>query len=1436
MEASKAKSDPVPVVVRSEGAFNAGIILDESNYDVWSQLVEMHIAEREKLSFIRGMPQPPAEKDEGYEQWYAENQKVKRWILMSMKPEIMKRYLRLKTAHEIWIALSKAFYDGSDELQVFALNQKAFKSKQGGRSVSEYYGELVEIFRELDHRDMVTMKDPEDVKSYHDAIERLRVHIFLAGLDETFEQVRGEMLRKDLLPSLEECYAVIRREAVRRETLNTDAGNSDVAVMIMKNKSRASRGSEKPNYKCTKCNKSGHTKERCYEVIGYPDWWDHNRGSQRKDSNGKATTAIITAEAEKGEQNTVLATTTGTLDNNGKALLSSTNTGNNTWIIDSACSDHITFDASKIQNLKSSSQKNITTADGSESSIIGEGTLSITENLNLDTVLVVPDLKYNLLSVSQITKSLSCVVIFWPNFCVFKSIQTRKTIGCGIRRGKLYYLDLASKYSEKLGQAFALEENSDKKKTEEVWLWHKRMGHVSFGYLKKLFPNLFEKINSSNLYCDVCELAKSHRTSFPLVSNKSNVPFMIIHSDVWGRSKVPTLGGSEWFVTFIDDCTRVTWLWIMKSKGDVAVIFQKFCKMVETQYKTQVRVLRSDNGGEYMGSDLKAFMEARGIVHQTTCPYTPQQNGVAERKNRHLLEVVRASLIGAHMPSSYWGEAITYAVHTVNRTPSRSLEFQTPLQALNDAVISPRNAEITPRVFGCVAYVHLHKHQRDKLSPRAEKCVFLGYAPHQKGYRCYHPSSKRMLTTMDVVFHEQLMYFEPVSGIQDENRGDHGIQTLSLDEIQLLRMDDTDKEIRGEAENVTYENVVAEHSEHVASEVRETEPEAPEIEEVTDGEAIGSEVTEGLLDDNPGSLNDIPHQSSNKGTNVSSRVLPARQNRGIPKSSYEPNLTSKVKYPMSNYVSNQNLSASNVAFMSQLSAVSIPNSVQEALANSKWTEAMNVEMDSLQKQQTWEIVECPEGKRPVGCRWIYSVKYNPEGTIDRFKARLVAKGYTQAYGVDYTETFAPVAKINTVRVLLSLAANWDWPLQQFDVKNAFLHGELSEEVYMELPEGCKIAVPGSKKVCKLKKALYGLKQSPRAWFGKLTKAMKAFGYSQSNQDHTLFLKKKQGKITALIVYVDDMLVTGNDSNEMLALQEYLSNKFDMKDLGVPKYFLGIEVSRSKKGIFLCQKKYILDLLKETGMTGCKPANSPTEGGLKLCIEMDQIPADVNRYRRLVGKLMYLAHTRPDLAYALSMVSSFMHNPGEQHMNAVIRILRYLKGTIGKGVLFKKTGNCCDVDVYTDADWAGAIDDRRSTSGYFTFLGGNLVTWRSKKQTVVARSSAEAELRGLVLGLCEGLWLKMLLRDLGCMTTRPIKLYCDNKAARDIAHNPIQHDRMKHVDVDRFFIKEKLEDNALVLPEIRTEDQLADMLTKAVSIQVFWKLISKLGMYDIHAPT
>ncbi|KAK2970044.1 hypothetical protein RJ640_014984 [Escallonia rubra] len=301
-----------------------------------------------------------------------------------------------------------------------------------------------------------------------------------------------------------------------------------------------------------------------------------------------------------------------------------------------------------------------------------------------------------------------------------------------------------------------------------------------------------------------------------------------------------------------------------------------------------------------------------------------------------------------------------------------------------------------------------------------------------------------------------------------------------------------------------------------------------------------------------------------------------------------------------------------------------------------------------------------------------------------------------------------------------------------------------------------------------------------------------------------------------------MVVTGNDPEEREALQGHLSREFKMKDLGPLKYFLGIEVSRSNKGIFLSQRKYALDLLRETGMLACQPVDTPVEEGLKLRIESNQVPVDKGRYQRLVGRLMYLAHTRPDLAYALSTVSQYMHNPGEQHMNAVLRILRYLKSAPGQGILFTKNEDHQSVDVYTDADWAGAVDDRRSTSGYFTFVGGNLVTWRSKKQNVVARSSAEAEFRGIALGVCEALWLRLLLQDLGCVSKQPIKLYCDNKAACDIAHNPVQHDRTKHVEIDRFFIKEKLDEKIVELPHIRSEDQLADILTKAVSSRVFSK--------------
>ena len=337
----------------------------------------------------------------------------------------------------------------------------------------------------------------------------------------------------------------------------------------------------------------------------------------------------------------------------------------------------------------------------------------------------------------------------------------------------------------------------------------------------------------------------------------------------------------------------------------------------------------------------------------------------------------------------------------------------------------------------------------------------------------------------------------------------------------------------------------------------------------------------------------------------------------------------------------------------------------------------------------------------------------------------MAKGFTQTCGIDYQETFAPVTKMNTIRVLLSLAVNLDWNLHQFDVKNAFLNGDLEEEVYMEIPPGLK-QLSGGKQVCRLLKSLYGLKQSPRAWFDRFTKAVKEQGYLQGQLDHTLFIKRtSDGKITILIVYVDDMIVTGDNEVEIARLKGILSQEFEIKDLGPLRYFLGMEVARSSKGISVSQRRYTLDLLEETGMLGYKPSDTLMDPFNKIGTKRDSDLVDKGRYQRLVGKLIYLSYTRPDISFAVSTVSQFMNSPNEEHQGAVF--LRYLKISLGKGLFFKK-GTNRGIEVMSDADWAGSLTDRQSTSGYCSFVWGNLVNWRNKKQSVVARSSAEAEFR------------------------------------------------------------------------------------------------------------
>uniref|UniRef100_A0A2N9J915 CCHC-type domain-containing protein n=1 Tax=Fagus sylvatica TaxID=28930 RepID=A0A2N9J915_FAGSY len=472
-----------------------------------------------------------------------------------------------------------------------------------------------------------------------------------------------------------------------------------------------------------------------------------------------------------------------------------------------------------------------------------------------------------------------------------------------------------------------------------------------------------------------------------------------------------------------------------------------------------------------------------------------------------------------------------------------------------------------------------------------------------------------------------------------------------------------------------------------------------------------------------------------------------------------------------------------------------PHTYREACTNPLWQQAMTEELQALEKTHTWDLVDLPPGKSAIGCKWVYKIKTKSDGSIERYKARLVAKGYAQEYGIDYEETFAPVARITSVRSLLAIAAVHQWPLFQMDVKNAFLNGDLTEEVYMQAPPGYSDCPD---KVCLLRRALYGLKQAPRAWFAKFSSIVHQFGFSSSSHDTALFIRRSDKGMILLLLYVDDMIITGDDHSGISDFKLFLHQQFEMKDLGHLSYFLGLEVSSDSTGYYLSQ------------------AN------------------DATLYRQLVGSLVYLTVTRPDIAHAVHLVSQFLSAPHSTHYAAVLHILRYIKGTMFHGLHFS-AHSTLDLCAYSDADWAGDPTDRRSTTGFCFFLGDSLISWRSKKQHIVSRSSTEAEYRALADTTSELLALRWLLEDMGVTHSSPTVIHCDNRSAIQIAHNDVFHERTKHIEIDCHLVRHHLSAGILHLLPVSSSDQTADIFTKTFPPGRFRDLVSKLKMASVKPP-
>ncbi|CAL9011462.1 unnamed protein product, partial [Prunus brigantina] len=441
--------------------------------------------------------------------------------------------------------------------------------------------------------------------------------------------------------------------------------------------------------------------------------------------------------------------------------------------------------------------------------------------------------------------------------------------------------------------------------------------------------------------------------------------------------------------------------------------------------------------------------------------------------------------------------------------------------------------------------------------------------------------------------------------------------------------------------------------------------------------------------------------------------------------------------------------------------------------------AMQEELNQFKRHDVWDLVERPRGVNVIGTKWIFKNKSNDEGKVVRNKARLVAQGYSQVEGIDFEETYAPVARLESIRLLLAVSCYMNFKLYQMDVKTAFLNGIINEEVYCEQPKGFE-DIDHSDHVYKLKKALYGLKQAPRAWYERLSSFLLSEGFIRGSADKTLFVKTCLSDRIIAQVYVDDIVFGATSEKLIHEFTKLMESEFEMSMVGELTYFLGLQVNQSDDGIFICQSKYAKDLVKKFGLDTSKKARTPMCSKVKICADLDGDSVDQKSYRSMIGSLLYLTPSRPDIAFNVGICARFQANPKESHHKAVKRIIKYVNSTTDFGLWYSKQDNTALLG-YCDSDYAGCVDDRKSTSGGCFFVGQNLVSWLSKKQTSVALSSTESEY--IAAGNCctQLIWMKQMLRDYGIIEDTFI-VYCDNISALCLAKNPIQHTRTKHIDI------------------------------------------------------
>ena len=1264
--------------------------------------------------------------------------KAKAKIILTIDSSLYVHIKDASTTVELWQKLKRLFDDSGQTRKISLLRKLMSTRLDECDSMTNYVNQIVEIGQKLNGTDL-------------DISDELLASIMLAGLTEKFQP---------MVMAIENSGQKITADSIKMKLLDMDSEASGKGMALAANRSNSKdwkqRAASKRFDRC-----SFDTTDKNSQRSSAPDksitcWYCKEKGHFRSQ--------CPKLKQSSDRRNTDVQQKNRNLFN---VVFSSGNFSSKDWYIDSGASCHFTTNEDWVKNKGQSDLSEITVANNEKLTIkcVGDVELkTLVDSQHVDitvkNVMCIPGLTTNLLSVSQMIKNGNAVK-FENKRCEIYNPKNELIATADLQDG-IYKLNIPEELSVLAAPAVALAIGRT---------WHRRLGHINTVYLNKMINGAVEGMQCQGQTqfdlknCITCCEGKQFRLPFKNVGKRASSLLEVIHTDLCGPMQKQSLGGSKYFLTFVDDYSRMGFIYFLKSKSEVFQHFKNFKSMVENHKNGSIKYLRSDNGGEFCSKEFENYLRSVGIIHQTTNSYTPEQNGMSERLNRTLVEKARCMLYDANLGTEFWAEAVSCAMYLRNRSIASGIE-KTPFEMWND--IKPNLKHL--RIFGSRAMAHVPKNLRQKWDKKSKEMIFVGYDEQTKGYRLYDSEKGEVKVSRDVIIMEE-----------------------------------------------TKENDEAKQSTFEIKECMEMSAEN-ELSESEEQDSVGAEFTPIVESDSETEVSDSePEEDSDyiPDENVQNNISPQENIRKSSRKRKERRYDDFVTYMVSQKIPE--------------GPEDDPITVEEALSRSDaemWRQAIDEELTSFDENNAWDLVDTPSNSSTiVPCKWVLKKKVSCDGEV-RYRARLVAKGFVQQPGVDYDETFAPVIRFSSLRLLFALAVKLKLDINHLDVKTAFLNGDLKECLYMQVPEGMNVA---KNKVLKLKKAIYGLKQSSRAWNEKVHNVLCDLGYVQSPNEPCIYKKGSKDLYTIVALFVDDFFVFSNNTNETVFLKRELKSKFKIKDMGRIKECLGMSVSFDEnKNIILNQRQYIFKLLEKFNMKDAKPARTPMENKVNL---ERVVLTDCNKrkypYQNLIGSLMYLSVlTRPDISYSLSYLSQFNNHYDTSHWKCAKHILRYLKGTVDYSI--KYSNDELELQGFVDSDWGSDSVDRKSYTGFCFRLSNGPISWESRKQKTVALSSTEAEYMAITESAKEAIYLKNLLYDL-TGSDNHVTIYNDNMGAQKLSTNYIYHKRSKHIDIRYHFIREVVAANLIVLKYLPTAEMLADILTKSLSYTKHNKCIEDLGM-------